>query len=129
METIGQIQFLRLPWLPRSPRLGRWTVVSMVSMVLLDGALSLGLSAAIAASSASFNIGITMADLPQLHATMEPRYTPAAARRSIMRRGYGDVHLHAQSPTRYWFTAQKDNRVYKIAVSAWSGELLHTIEQ
>lgn len=129
MESIDQIQLQRLRWLPRSPRLGRWTMVSMVSIMLLDGALSLGLSAAIAASSASFNIGITIADLPQLHAAMEPRYTPEAARRSIMRRGYGDIHLHAQSQARYWFTAQKDNRIYKIAVSAWSGELLHTIEQ
>ncbi len=86
---------------------------------------------AVAQSSASFSVGVTIgkkAKPPKPAAVVSKlTYTWGAAAISVSEAGFRNIKRRARDDGIYWFTARKGDNQFRVAVSARTGAIVEVI--
>ena len=106
--------------------MARLAVVSLAFLSLMTVAVEAG------TASARFSVGITITGsgtAQKVASAPEPTitYTWGAAAISAGHAGFAKLHRVQRSDTLYWFAAEKDGALYRVAVSVHSGAIVKVI--
>ena len=98
-------------------------------VIVVGLGVSLLAGPALAQSSASFGVGVTIGKTakPLKPRISSVRFTWGAAAISVAEAGYSDLNRNGEAGGLYWFTARKGDGLYRVAVSARTGVIAKVI--
>lgn len=103
----------------------------MLRIAIVVGCLSVLAAPAVAQSSASFGVGITIGKpaktAKSATGASKLSFTWGAAAISVSEAGFRYIKRQARQGGLYWFTARRGENRFRIAVSARSGAIVEVI--